>query len=184
MVIGTGSQSAPGFGSPASLSLVADSGLLGRRLLRLLDAQEDRRLVAAVGDLPVAGVQALDHEPHADPGNHDEDHQQAAGDRHAPPGNQLNRTDPDHHTQPGHQHQQHATAPQRGGGLQPAKIVDRRPPGLRGRHLVGLDLLQILIKERGGAVPDDSHRVGEPVGGSTSSSVVSSSRRRTKWGTR
>ena len=47
--------------------------------------------------------------------------------------------------------------------LQPAKIVDRGPSGLRGGDLERLDLGQILIKKGSGAVPDDPHRFGEPL---------------------
>ncbi len=101
-----------------------------------------------------------------------------------PPRDEACSAQADHCAQRGHEPQQHAAPPRRGEPFQPAKIIDRGPPGLRRRDLEGRDLLEVMIKKGRRAMPDDAHRVGEAIGGVGLVQHSSSSRRRTKCGTR
>ena len=78
-------------------------------------------------------------------------------------GNEMRSTQANDGTQRHQQTEQHAAPPRGGKPFQPAKILDRRPPGLRCRHLEGRDLFEVLIKKWSGAMTDDAHRVGEAI---------------------
>ena len=129
----------------------------------VLSAEKDRRLVIAMADFAIASIEPFSHDSNADPRDDDEDQQQPARDGGTPPRDQMRCAHANHRTQRRHQHQQHAAPPRGGKPFQPAKIIDRGPPGLRCGHLEGRDLFEVLIKKRRSAMTDDAHRVGEAI---------------------
>jgi hypothetical protein len=127
----------------------------------VLPAEKDRRLCVAIANVAITSIKPFLHEANADPSDDDEDQQQPTRDGGTPPRNQMRSTHANDGTQRRQQTEQYAAPPRGSKPFQPAKIIDRCPPGLRCRHLEGRDLFQVLIKKWSSAMADDAHRVGE-----------------------